>query len=152
RIILGVGTGESLNEAALGIPWPGGKERLARLREAVALIRQLWAGERVSFEGEYYRTDKATVYDRPEQQVPIYIGASGPIATRFAGGEGEGFITTPAKAPQFYTETRLPARRPGDRTAERSRDALDRLMEDKVPFDPHRGRRLEETRHWAALA
>ena len=72
RVILGVGTGESLNEVAVtGAEWPPAKERLARLREAVALIRQLWAEDLVTFEGQYYRTLNATIYDRPDQPVPI---------------------------------------------------------------------------------
>src|SRR5277367_1365323 len=55
RVVLGVGTGESLNEVpASAIAWPEQKERTARFREAVRLIRALWSGERVSFEGEYY--------------------------------------------------------------------------------------------------
>ena len=74
RVILGMGTGESMNEVTLGIEWPDGKERFARFREAVKLIRQVWSEERVSFEGEYYRTDKVTIYDRPENPVPIYLG------------------------------------------------------------------------------
>jgi coenzyme F420-dependent glucose-6-phosphate dehydrogenase len=49
RVILGVGSGESLNEVPLGLEWPDGKERFARLKEAVTLIRELWTGERVSF-------------------------------------------------------------------------------------------------------
>ena len=98
RMILGVGSGESLNEVPLGLEWPDGKERFARLKEAVTLIRELWTGERVSFEGTYYRTDKATIYDRPEVPVPIYIGASGPAATRLAGRVADGFITTSGKA------------------------------------------------------
>jgi len=54
RVILGVGTGESLNEVpSTGAPWPDFKERFARLREAVTLIRTLWRGERISFEGQY---------------------------------------------------------------------------------------------------
>ena len=65
RILLGVGIGESLNEVpALDIAWPEPKERTARLKEAVALIRQLWSEPRVSYKGQYYRTDKATIYDR----------------------------------------------------------------------------------------
>lgn len=152
RVILGVGTGESLNESALGLPWPAGKERLARLREAVALIRQLWAGERVTFEGTYYQTDKATIYDRPEQQVPIYIGASGPIATSFAGREGEGFITTSGKAPELYSDKLLPALREGVEQSGRTVTDLDLLMEVKVSFDPDRSRAMEDTRNWAALA
>src|SRR5207302_9594908 len=66
RMILGVGTGESLNEVpATALQWPEMKERFARLRESIALIRKLWSEERVSFEGEFYRTAKATIYDRP---------------------------------------------------------------------------------------
>jgi len=152
RVILGVGSGESLNEAALGIPWPPGKERLARLREAVDLIRRLWSGERVTFEGTYYRTENATIYDRPEEQVPIYIGASGPVATRFAGRVGDGFITTSGKAPELYTDKLLPALAEGAEQAGRTLADLDLLMEVKVSFDPDRDRAMEDTRHWAALA
>src|SRR6202012_126778 len=59
RVVLGMGTGESMNEVPLGLEWPDGKERFARFREAVRLIRELWRGERVSFQGEDYRPDKA---------------------------------------------------------------------------------------------
>ena len=93
----------------LGLEWPDGKERFARLKEAVTLIRELWTGERVTFDGTYYRTDKATIYDRPDDPVPIYIGASGPAATRLAGRIADGFITTSGKAPTLYSDTLLPA-------------------------------------------
>ena len=73
-----MGSGESMNEVPLGIEWPDGKERFARFREAVKLIRELWHGERVTFEGEYYRTDKATIYDRPEQDGADLAGVLGP--------------------------------------------------------------------------
>src|SRR5882724_3160281 len=72
RVVLGVGTGESLNETpSTGMLWPEQKERTARFREAVHLIQQLWREERVSFHGVYYRTENATIYDRPEKPVPI---------------------------------------------------------------------------------
>jgi len=81
RIILGVGSGESLNEVAVtASAWPPAKERLARLREAVDLIRRLWSEELVTFDGQYYRTLKATIYDKPDQPVPLYISAGGPVA------------------------------------------------------------------------
>ncbi len=69
--MLGVGTGEALNEIAVsGREWPEFKERFARLRESVRLMRELWTKENVSFDGEYYRTVDATIYDRPEQPIP----------------------------------------------------------------------------------
>ena len=76
RVILGVGSGEGLNEVPVGVTWPEQSERFARLKESVALIQQLWQGERHTFEGEYYRTAMATIYDRPEVPVPVYIAAS----------------------------------------------------------------------------
>src|SRR3954469_3480192 len=74
RVILGIGTGESLNEVpSTGAPWPEFKERFARLRESVQLIRTLWSQERVSFAGQYYKTENATIYDRPDTLIPIYV-------------------------------------------------------------------------------
>ena len=109
RVILGIGTGEWLNEVpATGQPWPEIKERFARLREAVTLIRTLWREERVSFEGQYYRTEKATIYDRPDGEVPIYVAAAGALVAKYAGRSGDGFICTSGKKPELYTETLLP--------------------------------------------
>jgi coenzyme F420-dependent glucose-6-phosphate dehydrogenase len=152
RVILGVGSGESLNEVPLGLHWPDGKERFARLKEAVALIRELWAGERVTFEGDYYSTQRATIYDRPEQQVPIYIAASGPAATRLTGRVGDGFICTSGKGRELYTETLLPALAEGAGKVGRTTDDLDLMIEVKVSFDTDERRALEDTRFWGALA
>jgi len=152
RVVLGVGTGEALNEATLGIPWPDQKERFARLKEAIELIEALWAGERVSFDGAFYKTHNATIYDRPETPVPIYIGAAGPAATRLAGRIASGFITTSGKARELYTETLLPALAEGLEKEGRPADAVDTLIEVKVSFDHDRRRAMEDTRFWAALA
>ncbi|MFH5824690.1 glucose-6-phosphate dehydrogenase (coenzyme-F420) [Georgenia sp. AZ-5] len=152
RVILGIGTGESLNEVPLGLVWPDSKERFARLKEAIALIRELWTGERVTFEGTFYSTDRATVYDRPERPVPIYVGASGPAATRLAGRVADGFITTSGKAPELYSETLLPALAEGAGKAGRRLSDLDLMIEMKVSFDHDHARAFADTRHWAALA
>ena len=109
RVILGVGSGEALNEVALGFEWPDMKERFARLKEAIQLIEKLWSEDEVTFDGQFFRTQGATIYDRPETPVPIYIGASGPAATRLAGRIASGFITTSGKARELYTDTLLPA-------------------------------------------
>jgi coenzyme F420-dependent glucose-6-phosphate dehydrogenase len=151
RVALGMGTGESMNEVPLGVEWPDGKERFARFREAVKLIRQLWTEERVTFEGEYYRTDKATIYDRPEQPVPLYLAGSGPAATRFAGRQGDGYITTSGKDPALYTDTLLPAVREGAEKAGRSVADIDMTIEVKVSFDHDRDAAMEATRFWGAL-
>lgn len=152
RVILGVGSGESMNESPLGVEWPEPKERFARLREAVELIRLLWTEERVQFEGSYYRVDKATIYDRPDTPIPLYVAGAGPAVTRFAGRTADGFITTSGKNPELYTETLLPALREGVQRAGRNLAALDRLIEMKVSFDPDPERALRDCRPWGALA
>ena len=91
RVILGIGTGESLNEVpATGMQWPEPKERTRAAARGGRADPQLWSEERVSFEGEYYQTEKATIYDRPEQPVPIYIAAAGPVIAKYAGRAGRG--------------------------------------------------------------
>jgi coenzyme F420-dependent glucose-6-phosphate dehydrogenase len=153
RIVLGVGTGESLNEVpATAMHWPAFAERSERLREAIALMRQLWREERVTFDGKYYRTASATVYDRPERPVPIWIAAAGPTAATMAGQLGDGFICTSGKKPELYRETLLPNVDKGLRESGRGSDAIERMIEVKVSFDTDRTRALEDTRHWAALA
>jgi coenzyme F420-dependent glucose-6-phosphate dehydrogenase len=153
RVILGVGTGESMNEVpVLDIEWPDTKERFARLKEAVELIGRLWREDFVTHEGTYYRTRNATIYDRPETPVPIYIAASGPAAARLAGRVADGFICTSGKGMELYRETLLPAVAEGAAKAGRAATDLDLTIEMKVSFDTDRRRALEDTRIWAALA
>src|SRR5258705_1573347 len=75
RIFLGVGTGEALNEIATGYEgeWPEFKERYARLREAVRLMRELWLGDRVDFEGEEYQNQGAADYRLPQGRHPLFL-------------------------------------------------------------------------------
>lgn len=153
RVILGIGTGESLNEVpATGIRWPEMKERSARLREAVKLIRLLWSEDRVTFEGDYYRTENATIYDKPKSPVPIYVAGAGPLIARYAGRAGDGFICTSGKARELYTDTLLPNVAAGLETASKAQNSIDRMIEMKVSFDTDRQRALEDTRFWGALA
>jgi len=153
RVVLGLGSGESLNDVpALGFKWPGFKERTARLLEAITLMRRLWVEERVTFEGKFYKTEKATIYDRPSTPVPIYLAASGPTVAKMAGEVAEGYICTSGKAPELYRETLLPNVSAGLQAAGRAPDSIDRMIEMKVSFDTDRQRALEDTREWAALA
>lgn len=152
RMVLGVGTGEALNEATLGLPWPEPPERFQRMKEAITLIRALWSEDRVSFDGTYYSTSNATIYDRPETPIPIYIGASGPAATRLAGRIGDGWITTSGKDRALYTESLLPAFEDGITRGDRARDEVDTVIELKVSLRPDLTAARENTRFWAPLA
>ena len=153
RVILGVGTGESLNEvASLGIDWPDSKERFARLKESITLMRKLWSEDFVTFDGDYFHTRKATLYDRPEGGVPVYIAATGEAAARLAGRMADGFICTSGKGAALYRDTLLPAVADGAKKAGRDESRIEKLIEVKVSFDTDAKRALENTRYWAALA
>jgi len=158
RIFLGVGTGEALNEIATGFQgageqsWPEFKERFARLREAVELMRALWTEDRVNFRGEYYSTHDASIYDRPDLPVPVYIAAGGPLVARYAGRAGDGFICTSGKGMSLYTDELIPAVKEGAAKAERSFDEIDRMIEIKISYDTDPALALENTRFWAPLA
>ena len=154
RIALGVGTGEALNEVALGTveQWPEFKERFARLRESVRLIRALWTQERVSFEGEYYRTTDATIYDRPEVPVPIYVAAGGPLVARYAGRAADGFICTSGKGAELYRDQLVPAVDEGLDKAGRAGGDIDRMIEIKLSYDRDRAAAVANCRFWAALS
>ena len=153
RVILGVGTGESLNEVpALGLTWPEPKERTARLKEALTLIRQLWTQERISFRGQFYRTENATIYDLPKHAPPIYVAAAGPVLAKYAGQYASGYICTSGKAPQLYRDTLLPNVATGIQASGRNPADVDMMIEMKVSFDTDPQRALDDTRQWAALA
>ena len=153
RVILGVGTGESLNEVpATGMEWPEMKERFARLRESVRLIKQLWHEDRVTFEGEFYKTADATIYDKPAKAVPIFIAAGGPMVAKYAGRAGDGFICTSGKADALYREKLIPGLEAGIEASGRPNEAVERMIEVKVSFDTDGARARDDTRHWAALA
>jgi len=94
KFVLGVGTGEALNEHVLGDPWPSTDVRLEMLEEAVEVMRRLWTGEVVTLRGEHYDVDQARIYTLPDQPVPVYVSAFGPKALDVAARIADGFINT----------------------------------------------------------
>ncbi|HEX6399010.1 MAG TPA: TIGR03557 family F420-dependent LLM class oxidoreductase [Actinomycetota bacterium] len=94
RFILGVGSGENLNEHVTGLAWPHPKERLDMLEEAISLMRRLWTGELVSGWTDHYTVDRARIYTLPERPPPVAVAASSPAAAELAGRAGDAFIST----------------------------------------------------------
>jgi coenzyme F420-dependent glucose-6-phosphate dehydrogenase len=153
RVFLGVGTGESLNEVPpTGIEWPGGGERLSRLKEAVALIRELWTGERVTFQGDYYKTLNATIYDKPDQPVPIWIAAAAPKSSHYVGEAADGFITTSGKPRALYTDTLIPAVTAGAESVGRAIGEIELMLEVKLSYAPTIEQARKDCDFWAPLA
>lgn len=97
RFFLGLGTGEYLNEHIFGDPWPDVDARQEMLEETIDIIRQLWEGEEITFEGTYFSVSEARIYTLPKGPTPIYLAASGPETAEIAGSISDGLITTNPK-------------------------------------------------------
>ncbi len=145
RVILGVGTGEALNEVPLGYRWPSPRERREMLTEAVGIIKELWTDKFVSIHGKYYTLDKARLYMR--SSVPIYISAYGPRMAETVGKIGDGFITG---KPLDYAEKELfPSLKKGAESIGKSIEEISKVSELDVSYgDDSRGA-LKEVRRWA---
>jgi probable non-F420 flavinoid oxidoreductase len=92
RFWLAVGSGEALNEQITGEPWPRKGERNARLKEAVEVMRALWAGETVNHSGLFEVRD-AKLYTRPPAPPRLYGAAISPETAEWMGGWADGLIT-----------------------------------------------------------
>ncbi len=116
-------------------------------------MRELWLGDRVDFEGEYYKTKGASIYDVPEGGIPMYIAAGGPQVAKYAGRAGDGFICTSGKGEELYKDEADPADAGGRRGRRASNpDDIDRMIEIKISYDTDPEVALENTRFWAPLS
>lgn len=94
RFELGVGTGENLNEGPLGYPFPKYAARAARMSEALDIMRRLLDGEKLTYHGEHFTTDRARLYSPPRARVPIFMAAGGPKSAALAAAKADGIITS----------------------------------------------------------
>jgi coenzyme F420-dependent glucose-6-phosphate dehydrogenase len=114
RLLLGVGTGEALNERPLGFPFPGYAERQARMQEALEIIHRLFAGEKLTFDGEHYTTQTAKLYSPPAGRLPVLMAAGGPKSAHFAGTYADGLITSVKEPADTVAKVIAPYRRAAD--------------------------------------
>ena len=92
RVEIGLGAGWfDRDYQSIGIPFDRGRVRVARLAEAVTLMKRLFTEDEVTFEGTYYRTAKSECRPKTVQQPrpPILIAAGGPQILELAGREAE---------------------------------------------------------------
>ncbi|MFF3071910.1 TIGR03557 family F420-dependent LLM class oxidoreductase [Kitasatospora sp. NPDC057904] len=91
---LGVGTGEALNEHVLGDRWPPFDVRAEMLEEAVTLMRELFTGRQISYQGSHYTVENARLYTSPKEgRIPVYVSAFGPKAADLAAQYADGLVT-----------------------------------------------------------
>jgi coenzyme F420-dependent glucose-6-phosphate dehydrogenase len=114
RFDLGVGTGENINEGPLGYRFPKYSERAARMREALHIMRRLLDGEKLTFEGEFYRTDRARLYSPPVGEVPIWMAAGGPKSAALAAEMAQGIITSVKEPSETIEKVITPSRTAAD--------------------------------------
>jgi G6PDH family F420-dependent oxidoreductase len=94
RFVLGVGSGEALNEHVVGSRWPDAEVRLEMLEESVEVMRELWNGGFVDHHGKHYTVENARLYTLPDTPPPVYVSGFGPRAAALAGRIGDGYVTT----------------------------------------------------------
>ena len=94
RFVLGVGTGEALNEHIFGDAWPQADVRLEMLEESVEVLRKLWEGGFVNHHGKHYTVEHARIYTLPDAPPPIYVSGFGPKAIDLAARIGDGYVST----------------------------------------------------------
>jgi coenzyme F420-dependent glucose-6-phosphate dehydrogenase len=149
RTYLGVGTGEALNEYSVTTEWPEYKERLERLEEAIQLIRALWGGQPVSFDGMYYQTQKARLYTLPASPIPIYISVLTPHRAMFAGKYGDGLFSVGGKKPEVYRQM-IQNFEEGAREAGKDPSRMPRLIELNVAYTEKIDAAIQEQiKYWA---
>ncbi len=98
RFNLGIGAGEAMNLDPFGISW---NKPVTRMVESVEIMKDLWQGKKVNYEGEFFETDEAFLQIEPEEKIPIYMGANGPRTRRLTGKMADGWMPI-AENPSTY--------------------------------------------------
>lgn len=149
RTWLGLGTGEAINEFAATGQWPSYKERRERLAEAIEIIRALWSGEELTYEGKYYQTRKAKLYTPPASPISIIVSALVPHSAEFAGKYGDGLWTTGGKQPDLYKSI-IKNFEESARKAGKDPSGMPRLIELNVAYTNNIDAAIQEQlKYWA---
>ncbi|HLH73601.1 MAG TPA: TIGR03557 family F420-dependent LLM class oxidoreductase [Chloroflexota bacterium] len=149
RFWLGLGTGEALNDTATTGYWPGYAERRARLIEAIEIMRRLWAGEHLTYNGRYFQTRAAHVYLPPQAEIPLIVAAMGPSSARLAGRYADGWLATGAAGSSSPYDKLMPSVDEGARAARRDPASVRRLIEIEVVYARDRAQGIKDARLWA---
>jgi len=92
RLEFGIGAGWLASEyEQSGIPYNPAGVRISRMIESIAILKGLWSGEPVTFQGDHYQTENLTSFPRPAQQPhpPILIGGGSKRILTYAGREAD---------------------------------------------------------------
>jgi probable F420-dependent oxidoreductase len=108
RLTLGLGGGGSDAEfRAFGLAIRSPREKVDAQEEALRVIRGLWEGQDVTFEGRHYSLQGGTIAPRPDHRIPLWLGSYGNRSLALAGREADGWIPSlPYAPPDRYVAKR----------------------------------------------
>lgn len=150
RIFLCLATGESMNESPLGLKWPRYKERLARLEEAIIIIKKLWKEDFIDFNGNYYRLRKANLYTKPKTNIPLYVAANGPSTAYIAGKYANGLLTSGRVFEEKFKSEILPALNEGAKSVSRKPEEIKKIVHIITSYDEDFDKAVESCKFWNA--
>jgi coenzyme F420-dependent glucose-6-phosphate dehydrogenase len=150
RFFLGIGSGEPVNEVAVGGDWPRAGKRLERFDEALEVIRLLFEGNFVNYSGKYFKLNTANLYTKPAKPVPMIVSTSGPKSARIAGKWGDGIILpTGTEAPASHlNDVILPAVREGAKETGRDAERMHVAVHISVAYDEDEEKVLSAREYW----
>lgn len=149
RVVLGLSTGEAMNETPLGHDWPEYSVRRDRLEETLDIIRLLWESDKfIDYQGEHFELNEAHLYTKPDDPPEIHVAANGPATASLTSEYGDGFITVITG--EEYTERLYPAVQRYTKDQGRDPDAIETTLLVIASFDPDYQRAYEATKPWWA--
>ena len=150
RVFITIGTGHKMNETPLGFEWPGFKEKIKRLEEAITIIKQLWSGEFVNFKGEFYTLNDAKLYTIPKKKIPIHVATANTRVAKLAGEFCDGVLTNP-RGLENHVKI-LDAARNAASDSGKDPSTISTCMEFKVSYDVDYDKALSSAVYWAPTA
>lgn len=147
RFYLGLGAGEALNEHIISDYWPEPPERLERLVASIDVIKKLFTGKTVKYQGPYFRLESAKLWTLPPTPPPIYVATSGPIMSERTGRLTDGIITVGAADDKI--ELLMGRFEKGAREAGKDPAKMPRIMQIHVSWAPTEEQAMENAvREW----
>jgi secondary-alcohol dehydrogenase (coenzyme-F420) len=151
RVGCAVGAGEAMNEAPVDGKWPSVPERQEMTIEAVEVMEKLWRSkDPVSFKGKYFMLDKAFLYTKPSDVVPLYISGMGPKGAYMAGKYGDHLMTVAAD-PELLKNSTIPNFEKGARDAGKDPKKMEKAMLIWYSIDEDMTCAIEGHRFWAGV-
>ena len=149
RVVLGLSTGEAMNERPLGQPWDDYPVRRDRLEETLEVILDLYESEGfVDYDGDFFSLDGANLYTMPESRPEVHVAANGPSTARLAARYADGFMTVITG--EEFTERLYPAVRKYAREEGRDPDGFETTVLVIVSYDEDYEAAVDATRPWWA--